>query len=34
LSLREAINYSVEILSITQPAAHCPKVAVTLTTEP
>ena len=34
LPLREAINYSVEILSITQPAAHCPKVAVTLTTEP
>ena len=31
---REATNYSVEILSMTHPAAHCPKVAVTLTTEP
>jgi hypothetical protein len=31
---REATNYSVEILSMTHPDAHCPKVAVTLTTEP
>jgi hypothetical protein len=30
----EALNYSVEILSMTHPAAHCPKVAVTLTTDP